>query len=62
MYYKDKYDDQGQYSGVQLDPIPDHPTKEQALDSLHLITCVRPEYVKYHYDLIKRFLNQIKED
>lgn len=62
MSYKDDDDNQGQYQGVQLAPSPEHPTKKQAMESLHLLICVRPEYIKYHYDIVKRFIDQIKED
>lgn len=54
---------QGQYYGVERDPIPDHPTKKQALDALSMLSFdIRWESKDYYSKIVRRFIDQVKED
>jgi len=52
-----------QYSGFKLDPVPEQPTKKQALDALDALgPNLRYEYVSYYKQIVRHFINSIKED
>lgn len=52
----------GQYYGVEKDPIPEHPTKKQALDAISALAGnLRYEYITYFYQIAKNYINSSKE-
>jgi hypothetical protein len=47
----------GQYYGFEKKPIPEHPTKEEALIALSMLTGnLRYEYIDYNYQIVKRYI------
>jgi|GEM_PF-6480213 hypothetical protein len=55
------------YYGVALDPVPDHPTKEQALEAISALSSgsLRYEYISYYYQIAKNYIKSsqaYKED
>ena len=52
----------GQYYGIEKDPIPEHPTKKQALEAASALTGnLRYEYITYYHQIVKNYINYSQE-
>jgi len=53
----------GQFYGIERDPIPKHPSKEQALKALFFLRSnnLRSEAAEYFYEIAKRYVENSEE-
>ena len=51
------------YSGIERDPIPEHPSKEQAYKALSVLRSnnLRSDAISYYYEMLKRYIDSSKE-
>ena len=52
----------GQYWGIEKPPIPERPTKDQALNALSALRGqIRYEYILYYHEIVKRFIDNCEQ-